>query len=201
LSNSGIVLGETKHEEKTPSSTRNTQQPTIKKRKMDPVNIQNLMEVRTANERTISFLYVGNPPAQQRARLGWGRRRWFYDPDAGSKALFRAAMRDAMAEIDLALLPFAGVQKGLHIHCEFVLPRPRNDYERHGLVYELRENCTLYPGRKDVDNMLKYFMDALALVFYIDDNCIIDARATKAYPANTRYGTQGWAQVSVSSFH
>ena len=184
---------------------RNSQQPTIKNRKMVLVNIENLMEVRTPNKTTLSFRFVGNPPAQQRARLAWFRGRnssrssWFYDPDARSKAQFRDAVRGAMAELDIALLPFVGVRTGLQIQCQFFLPRPRNDYERHGLVYELRDHCTLYPPSKDVDNMLKYFMDALAHVFYIDDNCIVDARVSKAYPPDNRYGTAGWADVRVTN--
>jgi Holliday junction resolvase RusA-like endonuclease len=35
--------------------------------------------------------------------------------------------------------------------------------------------------KKNVVNMLKSFMDALAGVVYVNDNCIVDARVSKAY--------------------
>jgi hypothetical protein len=176
---------------------KNTQQPTIKNEGWFlPLVRAWLMDIRTPTETTLSFRFVGNPPAQWRARFTFrggpwrttGRaapnREWFYGPDARNKAIFHAALTAAMADLVIALLPFVGVRTGLQeIHCEFFLPRPRNDFERHGLVYLPRENSSLYPGQKDVDNRLKYFMDALVLVFYIDDNCIVDARVSKAYPA------------------
>ena len=47
--------------------------------------------------------------------------------------------------------------------------------------------------------MLKYFMDALSRLVYVNDNCIVDVRASKAYPDDNHYGTTGWAEVCVSS--
>jgi hypothetical protein len=68
-----------------------------------------------------------------------------------------------MADLDIILLPFIGVRTGLHMHCKFFLPLPRNDFERHVLMYVHRERRSLYPVLKDIDNMLKFFMDSLAL--------------------------------------
>ena len=173
--------------------------------------IESVMEMKTPTEKTLSFRFVGNPPAQRRARFTFQRgafclngtaaasRQWFYDPDARNKAIFRDALTSAMAELDIAPLPFVGVRKGLKIHCQFFLPRPRIDFDRHGLVYLLRGMCSCYPDKKDVDNMLKYFMDALSGVVYVNDNCIVDVRASKAYPDDNHYGTTGWAEVCVSS--
>ncbi len=173
--------------------------------------IENVMEMTTPTGTTLSFRYVGNPPAQRRARFTFRRspfrfnglaatsRQWFYDPDARNKAIFRNALTAAMADLDIAPLPFLGVRTGLQIHCEFVLPRPRIDFDQHGLVYLLRGMCSCYPDKKDTNNMLKYFMDALAGVVYANDNCIVNVRASKAYPDDNQYGTTGWAEICVSS--
>jgi Holliday junction resolvase RusA-like endonuclease len=106
-----------------------------------------------------------------------------------------------MADLDIALLPFLGVRTGLVIHCEFLIPRPRIDFERHGLVYLLKDMCSLYPDIKDTYNIFKYFTDALTRVFYANDNCLVNVAASKAYPGDNQYGTTGWAQVRVSSIH
>jgi Holliday junction resolvase RusA-like endonuclease len=59
--------------------------------------------------------------------------------------------------------------------------------------------CSLYPASKEVDNMLKYFLDALAQLVYVNENCIVNVRASKAYPADNGHSTTGWAEVHVSS--
>jgi hypothetical protein len=83
--------------------------------------IEIVMEMRTQTGRTLSFPYVGNPPAQGYALFAFCRgsfcfnctaapsRQWFYDPDARSKAIFRNALTVAMANLDIAPLPFVGV--------------------------------------------------------------------------------------------
>jgi hypothetical protein len=107
-------------------------------------------------------------------------RGWFYNPGARSKAEFRDALTAAMADLDIALLPFLGVRTGLVIHCQFFLPRPRIGLRGTGLSIYSRI-CALYPDNKDTDNMLKYFMDALARVIY-GNNCLVNVAATQAYP-------------------
>jgi Holliday junction resolvase RusA-like endonuclease len=59
--------------------------------------------------------------------------------------------------------------------------------------------CLCYPDKKDTNNMLKYFMDALTGVVYANDNCIVNVRASKAYPDDNQHGTSGWAEICVSS--
>jgi hypothetical protein len=83
--------------------------------------IENIMEMRTPTGTTLSFCYVRNPPAQRRARFTLQRgpfcfnglaatsRQWFYNPDARNKALFWNAFTAAMADLDIAPLPFVGV--------------------------------------------------------------------------------------------
>jgi hypothetical protein len=133
--------------------------------------------------------------------MGAANRGWFYNPVARSKAEFRDVLTAAMADLDIALLPFLGVRTGLVMHCEFSLPRPRIDFERHGLVYIIKDVCSLYPDIKDTNNMLKYFMDSLTRVVYANDNCLVNVAASKAYPGDNQYGTTGWAEVRVSSIH
>jgi hypothetical protein len=128
-------------------------------------------------------------------------RGWFCDPDVRSKAEFWDVLTAAMADLDIALLPFLGVRTGLVMHCEFFLPRPRINFERHRLVYLLKDMCSLYPDIKDTNNMLKYFMDALTRVVYANDNCLVNVAASKAYPGDNQYGPNGWAEVRISSIH
>ncbi len=47
--------------------------------------------------------------------------------------------------------------------------------------------------------MLKFFMDAFQQVLYVNDNCIVAATIHKTYPEDNLYGTDGWAEIRVSS--
>ena len=122
-----------------------------------------------------------------------------FDPDARTKAFFRTTLMAAMEELDIVPMPFLGVTTGLYVNMKFVLPRPRNDFTRHGLRYFLREVFSRIPVAKDIDNMLKYFMDALQGVLYANDNCIVAATIVKCYPEDNLYHKDGWADISVSS--
>ena len=168
--------------------------------------IDNLMEVRTATERTISFRYAGNPPAQQRPRLASMTRfrqprrhpQW-YDPDARLKAAFRAALTAAKEELGMGPMPFSRPPSGLELTIMFVLPRPRNDFDRDGNIFTLKENCSNTPLVKDIDNMCHFFMDALQRVLYMNDNIVDAVNLRKRYPDDNLYGTAGWADISVMS--
>jgi hypothetical protein len=104
-----------------------------------------------------------------------------------------------MADLDIALLPFFPSLEFEQVSlCTASL---RIDFARHGLVYLLKDMCSLYPDIKDTNNMLKYFMDALTRVVYDNNNCLVTVAASKAYPGDNRYGTTGWAEVRVSSIH
>jgi hypothetical protein len=83
--------------------------------------IEKVMEMRTPTGTTLSFCYVGNPPAQWHARFTFPRGpfclngtaaascQWFYNPDARSKAIFGDALTAAIGDLDIVPLPFVGV--------------------------------------------------------------------------------------------
>ncbi len=75
----------------------------------------------------------------------------------------------------------------------------RMDFDQHGLVQLLRGMCSFYPDKEDTGHQPKFFMDPLTGVVYANDNCIVNVRASKAYPDDNQYGTSGWAQICVSS--
>jgi hypothetical protein len=71
---------------------RPTQKSLNKKQRMVVV-IENLMEMRAPTGKTLSFRYVGNPPAQRRARFAF--RRGPPPIKDGSTALTRGARQNS----------------------------------------------------------------------------------------------------------
>jgi Holliday junction resolvase RusA-like endonuclease len=64
---------------------------------------------------------------------------------------------------------------------DFVLPRRRADFRYRGGVLVLAREHQMYPGTKDVDNMLKFCMDAMHDVLFDDDKCVVRVTAEKSF--------------------
>lgn len=145
------------------------------------------------SDRMLSFIVRGDPPSQQRHKFawkgilgGWMTRRQpiVFDPSSKLKMIYATKVRDAMGEIGLTYPYFlahsAGDQAGLVLDITFLVERPPSHFSS-PLQVELRKSAPQYPRQKDIDNMLKFTMDALQHVVYHNDISIRRIIAEKAY--------------------
>jgi hypothetical protein len=64
-------------------------------------------------------------------------------------------------------------------------------------VTVLRPTAQAFPRKKDVDNMLKFVMDALQGVFYTNNMTITTVTVTKTFPQIVDAG--GWMYVQLGT--
>jgi Holliday junction resolvase RusA-like endonuclease len=106
---------------------------------------------------TVVVTVKGPPIAQARPRVRvFNGRARVYDPDQREKRAYRRAIRQAMAQLGITDFPF---------------------FERR--VLKLNVTFGLSNNAKDVDNLLKFVMDALESVVYDNDAWIVDVHAKK----------------------
>jgi crossover junction endodeoxyribonuclease RusA len=103
--------------------------------------------------RIVSFAIPGEPKAKERPRHGKGGRT--FTPAATLNA-----------EKGVAQLFVAACQLDEPLACDVAI---RMDF------------LLVRRGRRDVDNLQKLVMDALNGVAYVDDNQVVDVRATKRF--------------------
>ena len=145
-----------------------------------------MMEIAGADplDKALSFVVIGDPPVQKRHRIAWrhmfgcnskkSRRRnpIIYDPSAREKVAFRSALRVAMEEITIATFPYFSAEEPLILIVEFGFVSTH--------VFQP------FPRRKDLDNLVKFVMDACHDVLYDNDNVIVRIVAEKSFvPAGT----------------
>jgi Holliday junction resolvase RusA-like endonuclease len=150
---------------------------------------------------TLSFTMLGDPPVQRRMRIAWRaflfrglgshgnsarRSAYLYDPSAADKIRYTAAVKAALAELGLSgNLPYFAAGGPLLLQVKFVCPRP---------IHAIQA----FPRRKDVDNMVKFLMDACHEVLYQNDTVVVKLVAEKAFP---RVGSvaAAWTEVHFST--
>lgn len=119
-------------------------------------------------ERTIQFEPVSLK--RHRHRLKGGT----YDPSKKEKDEFIKAIVDFPEEI-LLTKPIKCV---LHFYCK----RPKNHYKTGKLSHMLKDNAPQYnTNNKDLDNMVKFVLDALNAKLYTDDSLIYEISCSKMY--------------------
>jgi hypothetical protein len=152
--------------------------------------VEDLMEVvgpgNNTIDRTLSFTVTGDPPSQARHRISWkGVGKWknrttpvIYDPSAPMKTQYAERVSQELRDLGLTLPYFTATggspknnqeDNGLIMEAMFCLQRPPSHYDRQG---SLLSDVPKYPRHRDIDNMLKFAMDALQHVVYHNDACI-----------------------------
>jgi Holliday junction resolvase RusA-like endonuclease len=167
-------------------------------------SIFDFMEAVSASGRSIAFVVKGDPPSQERARIAAIRdrasdrmRAHLYDPSSRLKIRFRSTVQRSMVQYGLRA-PYFAADEAVTVHVKFVLPRRRQDLVRHddGTV-TLAPDAQRFPRNKDVDNMLKFVMDALEGVIYHNDVIITKVIVSKIFPAEL--DSTGWTDIHLSS--
>jgi Holliday junction resolvase RusA-like endonuclease len=111
------------------------------------------------NDRKSVYVTVqGSPPVQARPRVTTiAGRGHFYDPCARSKRAFKRGMRKALQDLGIHRFPMMNPDAHLRLRATFFLSNEG----------------------KDMDNLLKYLMDALTSIIYANDAIIFDVEMKK----------------------
>jgi Holliday junction resolvase RusA-like endonuclease len=160
------------------------------------VQVKDMMEVvgMDPTDKSLSFVVVGDPPVQKRHRIAWRhvfgvwknskkgnhhRNPYVYDPSAREKAAFRSAVRAAMEEIPIAAFPYFDAEQPLMLVVGFAFLRPHVFHP--------------FPRRKDLDNLVKFVMDACHVVLYDNDTVVVRLVAEKSFvPVGS---AEAWTKV------
>jgi Holliday junction resolvase RusA-like endonuclease len=170
---------------------------------MNDSTVQDFMEAVGASGRSISFVVTGDPPAQERARIAVTRappsnrlRPYLYDPSSRKKNRYAHILRTTMDDYGLNT-PYFSPDEPISVYVNFVLPRRRQDIRAGGVNVMLTPGAQTFPRNKDVDNMLKFLMDALQGVVYHNDVTITKAVVSKLFSEDAE--SAGWTEVRFSS--
>lgn len=124
-------------------------------------------------EKTVNFEPVSLK--RHRHRLKGGT----YDPSKKDKDDFVKAIEG---------LPEDKMTKPIKCQIHFFCKRPKNHYKTGKKANELKDNAPKYnTNNKDLDNMVKFVLDALNDKLYVDDCLIIEITCLKAYSDGEGY--------------
>jgi Holliday junction resolvase RusA-like endonuclease len=150
-----------------------------------------LVAVASGNKPELSFIVEGRPPVQQRPKIVWKTRRSpvYYDPSSRLKRLWRYLLKKELDDCGITTFPFfpnEGQQtsNGIMLEVVFFFSRPTRDFRTKKGIRVLKDVHQKYPGSKDTDNMLKFIMDAMHIVIYADDRCVVRVTAEKRFVEN-----------------
>jgi Holliday junction resolvase RusA-like endonuclease len=149
-----------------------------------------------AGTRSISFVVKGSPAVQGRNIIAWKGRFQpiLFDPSSSNKIRFRDTVRQQMQAIGLPAENFFSDPTAIRMKVKFVLPRRRKDVILRPSPPHLAANALSFPRGKDVDNLLKFVMDALEQTLYANDTNIVRVGVEKCY-ATDLMERDGWTEM------
>lgn len=128
----------------------------------------------------IEITVLGDPKAQKRHRHArMGNFVKVYDPSSADKGDFLSIIQSKAPEkpLDCALL----------VEAEFYFSRPKSHYKTGKNSHILRDNNPVWhTSRNDVDNLLKFCLDAMNKIYWKDDAIIAQCTIKKQYSDNPR---------------
>jgi len=131
----------------------------------------------------ISFTIKGDPKALKRHRsFRRGKFLGQYDPSQGEKEDFLSLAHSNAPEkpIDIQV----------KLKAMFIFSRPKNHYRSNGMVKSQFLDVA-HTKKPDIDNLVKFIMDALNGVFWKDDSLIYRVDAYKIY------GEMPYTQIEI----
>jgi Holliday junction resolvase RusA-like endonuclease len=100
-----------------------------------------------------------------------------YDPSKKEKDAFLSMVLNTLDQDT-----FVKMTKPIKCTLHFYSKRPKNHYKSGKKSEELKENAPKYnTNNKDLDNMVKFVLDALNYTLYEDDRQIIEIHCIKSY--------------------
>ena len=146
----------------------------------------NVVETWLNNEHQISFVVQGKAQVQQRPKIAFRNRKTviYYDPSSKGKKQWKKNFQESL-EANGITAPLFGsdplIDKGVHLSMNIYIPRPSNDFHVVKGVRMEKIHPHLYPNKTDIDNMVKFYMDAMQDVAYKNDNVITKLTCSKEF--------------------
>ena len=174
---------------------------------MSDISTTKVVVVEDGNKLSLSFVIAGDPPVQQRPRFSFKRVfKKVHDPSSLKKKIWKESLVNALVDYGVTGFPLFKDKHtdimqsdGLTIEAVFYVSRRRVDYRsKMGTLY-LKDDVQKYPGRKDVDNLLKFVMDASHDVLYDDDKCIVQIRASKRFVPEAERGRGAYTTIFITN--
>ena len=138
------------------------------------------------NPQSVSFTVFQEPRPLSRHMTTKG---YMYNPSAKYQKQFLDESKPF-----LPVIPFQGP---LEVSINFYFTRPKNHFRSGKLSHILKPNAPFYHnGRRDIDNLVKFVLDALNKHAYKDDGQISLLKSGKFYCSNI---TQARIEVSITS--
>jgi hypothetical protein len=107
--------------------------------------VLDIFELEDLKGSTLSFVVTGDPPVQERARMNWKNcdDPMIYDPSSAAKKRYGLAVKQAMADIGIANLPYLSGIKPVTLEIKFFLPRCKQDCRIQGVALGGGGPCAL----------------------------------------------------------
>jgi Holliday junction resolvase RusA-like endonuclease len=131
-------------------------------------------------EDDLVFIVPKTPKALKRHRMTRGGR--VYDPSAQDKKEWMEYAKD--------FCPTVPLQNELEIELEFLLPRPKSHFctgKNRGILKSSAPKHHL--STPDLDNLVKFVLDAMNGYFYRDDSQIVSIRCSKMFVSSPGEGS------------
>lgn len=120
----------------------------------------------------LSFRSIGKPMPLKRHRLTRGKR--MYDPSHQDKKNWMKSVKQYH--------PIKPLESVLELKIIFFFRRPKSHYGTGKNSEILRKNAPKYMNRTpDIDNLVKFYLDAMNGIFFKDDRQIISLISEKRY--------------------
>ena len=126
------------------------------------------------------------PKSQQRhkARRA-GKRIIMYDPSSKDKDRFK----DECAES----APKHPLEGAISVSMVFYMPRPKSHYRGGRYSHLLKDTAPSHPvSRPDLDNIVKFYLDAMTGMFWRDDAFVCTIEASKSYSKQGSVEIEYW---------
>ena len=141
-------------------------------------NFVDINEKFTPTDHYLQFTCLGKPYVQKRAKMSYRNKKQpvYYDPSNKDKKIWKNNFQSSLLLAGVKQVPIFGSNplqdKGIILEIDFFIPRPAVDYCIKKGTKKLKLTTHLYPSLKDIDNMIKFYMDAMQDVAYANDNVI-----------------------------
>ena len=149
----------------------------------------NVIETQSSSDHILSFVVHGKVEVQKRPKIAFRNKKTtfiYYDPSSAAKKNWKANFTTALKDNDINInVPVFGSDpllfKGIHLCMEIFVPRPKMDFRTVKGVKTLKPNLHLFPNKQDLDNMIKFYMDAMQDVAYTNDTVITKITCSKDF--------------------
>jgi Holliday junction resolvase RusA-like endonuclease len=158
---------------------------------------------------SLSFVVAGAPQVQQRPKMSpkKGKRvPTYYDPSSLKKKDWKKDLKKALVNYGVSSFPFFKEKNthnmqsnGLHLEVVFYIRRRQLDYRSKMGTKILKDEYQKYPGTKDIDNMLKFVMDAYHDVLFDNDNCVVQVSASKKFVKEEEREKGAYTTIRIST--